>query len=99
MQYRNLGKNCGLKVSPICLGTAFFGKTIDELESTKVINLAIDSGINFIDTADIYANGKAERIVGKAIEGRREEVIVATKVLGPTGNGPNQAGLSRSHIL
>jgi aryl-alcohol dehydrogenase-like predicted oxidoreductase len=99
LQYRNLGKKCGLKVSPICLGTAFFGKTIDETEGRKLIDRAIDNGINFIDTADIYGGGEAERIVGKAIKGRREDLIVVTKVLGRTGNGPNDEGLSRSHIV
>ncbi|MFI5420318.1 MAG: aldo/keto reductase [Nitrososphaerales archaeon] len=88
-----------MKISPICLGTAFFGKTIFEAEGIKIINHAIDAGINFVDTADIYGNGEAERIVGKALQGRRKDVVIGTKVFGPTGDGPNNAGLSRRHIL
>lgn len=94
-----MGKNCGLKVSRVCLGTAFFGKTIDETEGVKIIHRALDAGVNFIDTADIYGDGEAERIVGKAIKGRRSDVIIGTKVLGRTGSGPNDEGLSRLHIL
>jgi len=99
MRYRNLGKNCGLKVSPICLGTQYFGTAIDEQEALKIFNNATDKGINFVDTADIYGDGKSEIVVGKAIQGRREDVVLATKVFGPMGNGPNDGGLSRYHIL
>ncbi len=80
MLFRNLGRNCGLKVSPICLGTQYFGTSIEEPEAIKIFNHAINSGINFVDTADIYGGGESEIVVGKAIQGRREDIVLATKV-------------------
>lgn len=98
MEYVNLGKS-GVKVSPLCLGTMMFGGPTDEAESTRIIHLAIDAGINFIDTANVYNGGEAERIVGKAIQDRRDQVVLVTKVRGGMGEGVNDQGLSRYHIL
>jgi len=97
MDYRNLGKS-GLKVSRICLGTNNFGGQISEEASIKIVYRALDCGINVVDTADVYTGGKSEEIIGKAVKGRRDEVIIATKV-GFGSEGPNQSGLSRKHIL
>jgi 1-deoxyxylulose-5-phosphate synthase len=107
MEYRNLGKS-GLKVSRFCLGTMTFGRKIAEttqVSETEAINLiknALASGINFIDTADIYPIGNpggSEEVVGKALKGERHAVVLATKVCAPSGPGPNDKGLSRSHIM
>jgi aryl-alcohol dehydrogenase-like predicted oxidoreductase len=81
------------------LGTQYFGTTIEETEALKIFNHAIDAGINFVDTADVYGGGESEIVVGKAIQGRREDVVLATKVFGSTGGGPNDGGLNRHHIL
>ncbi len=99
MQYRNLGAS-GLKVSAIGLGTNQFGGKCD-LETTKnIIAAAIEAGVNFIDTADIYQQGRSETFIGQALKAiRRDEVIIATKVRNPVGEGPNQRGTSRHHIL
>lgn len=99
MEYRNLG-HTGLKVSPLCLGTMMFGAwgNRDHDESIRIIHAALDAGINFLDTANIYSAGESEEIVGKAIEDRREHVVLATKVFGAMGDGPNQRGLSRKTI-
>ena len=100
MQYRPLGRT-GLSVSPLCLGAMMFGAwgTSDHEESIRIIRHAMDAGINFIDTADIYSEGESEQIVGKAIAGRRDEVVLATKVHMPMGDGPNQRGNSRRWII
>ena len=98
MKYRNLGKS-GLKVSRICLGTNNFGGQVNEETSIKIVDKALDCGINIIDTANVYTGGKSERIIGRAVKGRREEVIIATKVGFGNIEGPNQSGLSRKHIL
>ncbi len=99
MKYRKLGRT-GLMVSEICLGTMTFGNQIGEAESSELIHWAIDAGINFIDTADQYVDGKSEEIVGKALKGTRQSVILATKV-GAWKSGPdiNDIGLSRKHIM
>lgn len=98
-QYRNLGKT-GVKVSPLCLGTLNFGGSTPEDESIRMIHQALDTGINFIDTANIYNRGESERVVGKALaKGKREKIILATKVHFPTSNDPNDRGNSRRHIL
>ena len=96
--FRNLGKT-GTKVSELCLGTMTFGQQVDETTATRIINRAIDLGVNFIDTADVYAQGRSEEIVGKAIKGRRDDIVLATKVRGRTGQDPNGEGLSRKHIM
>jgi aryl-alcohol dehydrogenase-like predicted oxidoreductase len=98
MEYRRLGKS-GLKVSEIGLGGNNFGGRIDEKESISVIRSALDLGINFLDTADIYSGGHSEECVGKAVKGKRSEVIIATKVAGPMGELPNERGASRHHIV
>ncbi|MDA8019624.1 MAG: aldo/keto reductase [Thermoanaerobaculia bacterium] len=99
MEYRSLGRS-GLKVSRLCLGTMMFGAwgNRDHDDSIRIIHRAIDAGINFLDTANVYSAGESEEIVGKAIAGRRESVVVATKVFGKMGDGPNDRGLSRKHI-
>src|SRR5438874_13796922 len=94
MEFLNLGRS-GLKVSRLCLGTMMFGGPTDEAESTRIIHRALDTGINFIDTADVYNDGESERITGKAIAPRRAQVVLATKVRNRMGPGPNDAGLSR----
>ncbi|MBW7883371.1 MAG: aldo/keto reductase [Caldilineaceae bacterium] len=88
-------------VSPLCLGAMNFGGPTSEEDSIAIINRALDSGINFIDTANVYNNGESERIVGKALRenGRRETVVLATKVFGRMGEGPNDQGVSRYHII
>jgi aryl-alcohol dehydrogenase-like predicted oxidoreductase len=98
MMYKNLGKT-GTKVSELCLGTMIFGQQVDETTAVKIINRAVDLGINFIDTADVYAEGRSEEIVGKAIRGMREDIVLATKVRGRTRPDPNGEGLSRKHIM
>lgn len=98
MQYESLGRS-GLKVSRLCMGTMTFGDQADERESVRMVNRALDEGINFFDTADLYTNGAAEEVLGKALQGKRGEVVVATKVFNPMGPGPNDRGLSRRHIL
>jgi len=98
MNYKNLGKS-GLKVSQICLGTNNFGGQISEKASIEIINKALDCGINLVDTAKTYTGGKSEEIIGEAVKSRRDEVIIATKVGFSIGQGPNQSGLSRKHIL
>ncbi|MGH2592835.1 MAG: aldo/keto reductase [Anaerolineae bacterium] len=98
MHYRNLGRS-GLKVSAVGLGGNRFGSKCD-LETTKrILHTALDLGVNFIDTADVYAAGRSEEFIGEAIHGRRDRVVVATKVFGKVGDGPNDRGASRQHIL
>lgn len=98
MQYRTLGR-CGVKVSQLCLGTMMFGDPTDERTSLDMIERALDAGINFLDTADKYNAGESERIVGRALNGRREQIVLATKVTLPMGEGPNMSGSSRKHII
>jgi len=98
MDYKNLGRS-GLKVSRICLGTNNFGGQISEDASIAIVNKALDCGINVVDTADVYTGGRSEEIIGKAVKGRRDEVIIATKVGFGAGQTPNRSGLSRKHIL
>jgi aryl-alcohol dehydrogenase-like predicted oxidoreductase len=94
MDYRNLGRS-GLKVSPLCLGTMMFGGPTDETTSGRIIARAREAGINFIDTADAYNNGRSEEVVGRAIAAERSWWILATKLANPTGESPNDRGLSR----
>jgi len=98
MKYKRLGR-CGVNVSEICLGTAYFGSSVDEPTATSIIRKALDLGINFIDTANMYANGRSEEIVGRAVRGFREDVVLATKVRHRMGSGVNDEGLSRKHIM
>lgn len=106
MQYVNLGKT-GLKVSRICLGMMSYGTSqwrdwvLDEQESRPFVRRALEMGINYFDTADMYSKGVSEEVTGRALRdfARREEVVIASKVYFPTGEGPNQRGLSRLHIM
>ena len=98
MEYRNLG-NAGVKVSRLCLGTMMFGGATNEQDSIEIIHRAMDDGINFIDSANVYNDGEAESILGKAVSGRRDRVVIATKVFGARGDGPNDQGNSRIHIF
>ena len=98
MEYRLLGRT-GVRVSPLCLGALNFGGGTDESASLPIIHAALDAGINLIDTANVYNAGLSETIVGKALRGRREQVVLATKVHGKTGQGPNDQGGSRLHII
>lgn len=100
MEYRSLGRT-GVMVSPLCLGAMNFPSPTPEDESIQIIQHALDSGINFIDTANVYNGGESERVVGKALKdsGQRLNVVLATKVHGRIGEGPNDGGNSRFHIL
>ncbi len=98
MNYRNLG-NSGLKISEIGLGGNTFGWTIDETASIAVVHHALEQGINYIDTADMYDRGKSEQFIGKAIRQRRHEVILASKFGRPMGDGHNQRGGSRYYVM
>lgn len=97
MNYRQLGKS-GVKVSPICLGTGFREQSDDKI-CERIIHTALDQGCNFIDCANFYGRGRSETIVGKALKGRRDDVVLTTKVQSPIGEGPNDEGLSRYHIM
>jgi aryl-alcohol dehydrogenase-like predicted oxidoreductase len=100
MRMRTLGQT-GIKVSPYCLGAMMFGAwgEPDHDESQRVIHAALDGGINFIDTADVYSQGESEEIVGKALKGRRDQVVLATKFHGAMGEDPNSRGSSRRWIF
>ena len=101
MEYRPLGRT-GVSVSPLCLGTMMFGAwgNPDHDESVRIIHRALDAGINFVDTADVYSRGESEEIVGKALAGgRRDRVVLATKFHGRMGDGPNEQGNSRRWIM
>ena len=108
MKYVSLGKS-GLKVSELCLGCMSYGDAargghpwvLDEETSRPFFRQAIEAGINFFDTANVYSNGSSEEFTGRALKeyGRRDELVVATKVAGPMGKGPNQGGLSRKAIM
>ena len=106
MEYRALGRS-GLRISVLTMGTMTFGGrgpfknvgTTDVAEAARQVDMCLAAGINLIDTADVYSGGQAEEIVGEVLRGRRDEVLVATKVRMPMGDGPNDAGLSRQHII
>lgn len=98
MQYRRLGSS-GLRVSVIGLGTNQFGGKVDLENTQQIIDAALDLGINLFDTADIYQKGRSEEFIGRALAGRRQEAIIATKVRHKFGDGPNDEGASRQHIL
>lgn len=100
MKHRTLGRT-GLKVSPLCLGTMMFGSwgNRDHDDSVSIIRTAIDAGINFIDTADVYSAGESEEILAKAIAGRRDDLVIATKFHGAMGSDPNRQGNSRRWIV
>jgi aryl-alcohol dehydrogenase-like predicted oxidoreductase len=100
MQYRTLGRT-GIKVSPYALGAMMFGVigNPDHEDSIRIIHKALDAGINFVDTADMYSHGESEEIVGSALKGRRDDIVLATKVYNPMGDDPNQRGNSRRWIM
>src|ERR671915_814186 len=101
MEHRTLGRT-GVKVSPLCLGAMMFGAwgERDHDESVRIIHRALDAGINFVDTADVYSRGESEEIVGKALAGgRRDHVVLATKFHGGMGDDPNERGNSRRWII
>lgn len=99
MQYRRLGRT-GIQVSPFCLGCMNFGGSTDDSGAVEIIDKALDSGINFIDTANAYNNGKSEEIVGRALKGKRRKVILATKVHHPMDpDDPNGWNITRRHII
>lgn len=107
MEYRQLGKS-GLKVPALSLGTATFGGNgaffkkwgdTDVAEATRMVDICMDAGINFFDTADIYSNGMSEEVLGQAIKGRRNDVLLATKATFSMGDGPNDKGSSRYHLI
>src|ERR1035441_7916187 len=106
MEYRALGKS-GLRVSVLTMGTMTFGGsgpfknvgTTDVAQAGRQVDMCLDAGVNLIDTADVYSGGQAEEIVGEVLRGRRDKLLLATKVRMPMGDGPNDAGLSRHHII
>jgi aryl-alcohol dehydrogenase-like predicted oxidoreductase len=98
MDYRLLGRT-GVRVSPLCLGTMNFGGVTNEDDSIRIIHAALDAGVNFVDTANVYNDGQSEVVVGKALRDRRDKVVLATKVHFKVGEGPNDEGNSRLHIL
>jgi aryl-alcohol dehydrogenase-like predicted oxidoreductase len=100
MEYRPLGRT-GVQVSKLCLGTMMFGAwgNTDHDDSIRIIHRALDTGINFVDTADVYSAGESEEIVGKALKGRRDDVVLATKVSVPMDDDPNHRGNSRRWIV
>jgi aryl-alcohol dehydrogenase-like predicted oxidoreductase len=106
MEYRQLGRS-GLRVSTLTLGTMTFGgkgvfRSVGQTDlegARRQIDLALDAGVNVVDTADVYSDGTSEEIVGQALKGRRDHVVLATKARFPMGSGPNDAGLSRHHLI
>ena len=98
MQYRSLGRS-GLKVSPLCLGTMMFGAQTDEKTAARITDRALEQGINFIDTANVYNGGTSEEVVGRLIGKTRDKWVLATKFAGGQGGWPNETGASRKHII
>src|SRR5579871_2798095 len=101
MEYTTLGAS-GLHVSRPCLGAMMFGHSAqaptNEQDSRRIIDAFLDAGGNFVDTANVYVGGESEEVVGRAIRGRRDEVVLATKGFGATGQGPNDTGLGRKYL-
>lgn len=98
MEYRLLGRT-GVRVSPVCLGTMMFGGPTGDDDSIEIMHKAFDLGINFVDTANMYNAGESERVVGNGIAGRREQIVLATKGRQKMGDGPNQQGATRLHLM
>ena len=103
MMERNYLKGAGLSVSRVCLGAMTFGGQADEKTSDSMLDMALEAGINFVDTANIYTGGKSEQILGRALKGRRDQVILATKAgmkkSAPAVTDPNEMGLSRLYLF
>ena len=98
MKYKRLGRT-GLKVSEICLGTMTFGSQADEQASKAIVKRALDAGVNFFDTANVYNAGVSEEFTGRALKEVRRDIVLATKLHGKMGPGPNDQGQSRKHIM
>ncbi len=107
MEFRQLGRS-GLKVPVLCFGTGTFGGgteffrawgSSDVAEASRLVSICMDAGVNFFDTADVYSNGLSEEILGKALKGRRHDVLISTKATFPMGKGPNDLGSSRHHLI
>jgi aryl-alcohol dehydrogenase-like predicted oxidoreductase len=98
MDYRKLGRS-GLKVSPLCLGTMMFGGPTEEADARRIAAHAREAGINFIDTANAYTEGRSEEITGRIVRAERGWWVLATKIANPVGQGPNDRGLSRRHCF
>jgi len=107
MEFRQLGRS-GLKVPVLCFGTGTFGGgtdffrawgSSDVAEASRLVSICLEAGVNFFDTADVYSNGLSEEILGKAVQGRRHELLISTKSTFPMGNGPNDLGSSRHHLV
>jgi aryl-alcohol dehydrogenase-like predicted oxidoreductase len=100
MEYRSLGRT-GVKVSALCLGCMMFGGKTAPEDSYGIIDRALDAGINFIDTANVYSIGRSEEVTGEALKrnGKRQDIVLATKVHGQMGEGPNQMGNTRRHVI
>lgn len=98
MEYRLLGRT-GVRVSPLCFGTMSFGGIADEATSAAMFERCIDAGVNVFDCADVYNEGRAEEILGRLIKGRRDDLLLATKVYFASGRGPNDRGASRYHVV
>src|SRR5277367_5964593 len=107
MEYRSLGKS-GLTVPVLSLGTGTFGGggeffkawgSSDIAEATRLVDICLEAGLNMFDTADVYSSGAAEEILGQAIKGRRDQVLISTKGTFRTGKGPNDVGSSRFHLI
>jgi aryl-alcohol dehydrogenase-like predicted oxidoreductase len=100
MEHRTIGRT-GIQVSPLCLGAMMFGQwgNPDHEDCVRIVHRALDAGINFIDTADVYSAGESEEIVGKALKGRRDDVVLATKFTGQMGDGVNRRGHSRKWVM
>ncbi len=98
MDYRSLGRS-GLKVSPLCLGTMMFGDRTDAAEAGRIVASAREAGVNFVDTADVYAKGESERITGKLLASGRDRWVLATKVANPMGDDPNRRGTGRKWVM
>ena len=98
MRTHTLGRS-GLKVSELCLGTMMFGGPTDQAEAQRIADHAADLGVNFIDTANVYEQGRSEEVTGRVIKAKRSHWILASKLAQPTGPGPNDRGLSRRHMI
>ncbi|TVR95116.1 MAG: aldo/keto reductase [Trueperaceae bacterium] len=98
MRHRLLGRT-GVRVSPLCLGTMAFGGDADDAESARMYALARDAGVDFVDTANVYSRGRSEEVVGRLIADERDQIVLTSKVFGRMGDGPNERGLSRRHIV
>jgi len=98
MRYKQIGRS-GIRVSVLCLGTVPFGHYVSDQDAQAIVDRCLEKGVNFFDTANVYAHGAAEEVLGKTLRARRHDVVVSTKVQMRVRNGPNDSGLSRKHIM